>query len=86
MSISVDGDRLIWVLTTLLANAIKFSDQESTISLSAKAGMDWVKFEVADQASEIPDELRESIFGKMGVESNDGQGNRFWCLIPVSPV
>ncbi len=117
LSISVDGDRLIWVLTTLLANAIKFSDPGSTISLRAKTGVDWLRIEITDQASEIPENLRESIFdrfaplgavkqwqepstriglaichaivekhgGKMGVESNDERGNRFWFLIPVSP-
>lgn len=62
--VRADGDRVIQVLTNLISNAVKFSEQgnEVVIAFQAKDGVGVV--EVRDRGRGIPEKFRNKIFGK----------------------
>jgi signal transduction histidine kinase len=60
--VSGDHDRLVQVLTNLLANAIKFSPSGSAIWLQAELAGNEVVFRVRDQGRGIPVSKLETIF------------------------
>ena len=69
LSLMADGDRLTQVLTNLLDNAIKFSENNSTIWLSVEpkdkdpnSAVAEALFKVRDQGRGIPAEQRSKIF------------------------
>ena len=71
LAMVADGDRLMQVLTNLLDNAIKFSEENSTIWLSVALKTEKTKntaamalFEVRDQGRGIPSENLSEIFGR----------------------
>lgn len=68
----VDGDRITQVLSNLLGNAIKFSPQNSTISLTVKlTDTDTIRFSVADQGCGISQHDCHHIFNRLyQVEDN----------------
>ncbi len=58
-----DGDRIMQVLVNLISNALKFSPENSTITISAKhCDGDRVRFAVKDEAREFPNNRRVSCF------------------------
>ena len=63
--IHADPDRIVQTLTNLLANAIKFSPKGGTIWLEAEPLSDRMVFLVRDQGRGIPNDMLESIFGKL---------------------
>ena len=69
-----DSDRIIQVLTNLIANAIKFSPQRSTVVV--KAGLDGneVRFDVTDEGRGIPEDQIDRIFDRfVQVDSSDSR-------------
>jgi hypothetical protein len=62
----VTGDRnsLVSLLVNLLDNAIKYSDENSTINVSLHPQEDRIMLEVADQGHGIPEAERKRIFDK----------------------
>ena len=56
------------ILLNLLTNAVKFSPKGGMISISARSerigGQDWLRFEVSDTGTGVPESERESIFGE----------------------
>lgn len=69
-----DSDRIIQTLTNLLGNAIKFSPNGSTVSVSAKADGDRILFQVTDQGRGIPAEQLDSIFERFSqVDASDSR-------------
>jgi PAS domain S-box-containing protein len=57
----------------LLANALKYSPQDGTVTLIVQSEPDWARIEVADQGSGIPDDLKNTLFEKFGsVEVQQG--------------
>jgi PAS domain S-box-containing protein len=64
ISISVDEDRLLQVLSNLLSNAVKFSPANDVVTLSATIGTSSIRFNIADSGPGIPEEFRGRIFGK----------------------
>ena len=60
-----DPDRIAEVLMNLLGNAIKFTPNDGTVSLSLQRnGTEWVKVSVADTGPGIPSEEANRIFDK----------------------
>lgn len=57
-----DPGKLARVFSILIANAIKFSDQNATVTVEAKTVRDVVRVQVSNQGRPIPEEMRESIF------------------------
>jgi signal transduction histidine kinase len=57
-----DERRIVQVLYNLLANAVGFSPQNSTIALSARRSHDRVIFSVMDSGPGIPAEVRDKVF------------------------
>jgi len=62
--LDVDPDRIIQILTNLLANAINFSPAGSRVRLSKRVQRREVRISVRDWGSGIPPEARESIFDR----------------------
>ena len=86
----IDSERITQVVVNLLSNALKFSPNSSTISISAKAvdsskqnekpglqqeGM--LRVEITDQGRGIPADKAASIFERFSqVKNEDGRSNR----------
>jgi PAS domain S-box-containing protein len=63
--VRADRDRLIQVLTNLVANAIKFSPSGGVVTVRAqREAQGRVRFDVVDQGPGIPLEKRSKLFGK----------------------
>ena len=62
--VKVDPNKIIWVLTNLIANAIRYTDSGGEIRLDAKYRGTWVQLSVADDGAGIPDEYQDRIFDK----------------------
>lgn len=59
-----DRGRLIQVLSNLLSNALKFSDEGGAVSVKVEAKGSRVRISVRDQGTGIPDGARDRVFGK----------------------
>lgn len=109
--ISTDRKRLHQVLSHLLSNAVKFTD-EGEIRFGFETRRDEIYFYVSDTGCGIPEEFVGNLFqrfakagshkqgvgiglaickavvtamhGRIGVESREGHGSRFWFTLPVS--
>jgi PAS domain S-box-containing protein len=62
--LDVDPDRIVQILTNLLANAIAFSPNGSRVRVSAQVQRREVRITVRDWGSGIPPEARETIFDR----------------------
>jgi signal transduction histidine kinase len=65
-----DGSRVVQVLYNLLANAVGFSPQDSTITLSAKRTEHNVVFAVTDRGPGIPADVKDKVFDWFESHSN----------------
>jgi PAS domain S-box-containing protein len=86
----IDSERITQVVVNLLSNALKFSPNSSTISISAKAADSFkqnekpglqpegmLRVEIADQGRGIPADKAASIFERFSqVKNEDGRSNR----------
>jgi K+-sensing histidine kinase KdpD len=61
-AVTVDDRRIGEVLTNLVENAVKFSDDNTTITIEARANGTGVNISVADEGVGIPPELHQKIF------------------------
>lgn len=59
-----DRERTHRVLVNLLANAIKFSAEQASITVSYSVSAKWIELAVEDSGRGVPPENRESIFSK----------------------
>lgn len=64
LSIVADGKRLTQVIVNLLSNALKFSDDRTTITLRCIAEDETARFEIQDQGSGIAPEHQAKLFSK----------------------
>lgn len=62
ITIQADGKRLDRVLANLVSNAIKFSPEGKTVTVSAEDNADSVRIKVEDEGPGIPESMRESVF------------------------
>jgi len=60
--VQADSRRIVQVLVNLLFNAIKYSPDETEITLSATATQDWVRVAVADRGPGIPPGRKDELF------------------------
>ena len=63
-SIWADEDMARRVIINLTENSIKFSPNDATVEVGARADGDWVHFWIKDQGAGIPDSEQEHIFDK----------------------
>ena len=69
-----NGDRIMQTLTNLLANAIKFSPRQTTVTVSGTAREKEFVFCVADEGRGVPDEKLHTIFERFSqVDSSDSR-------------
>lgn len=72
ITVLVDVDRFLQVMSNLISNAIKFSHMDGMVTLSAKVSGDLVVFYVEDQGTGVPEEFRKKIFQKFAqADSSD---------------
>jgi PAS domain S-box-containing protein len=69
-----DSDRIMQTLTNLLANAIKFSPRQTTVTVSGTAREKEFVFCVADEGRGVPDEKLQTIFERFSqVDASDSR-------------
>lgn len=64
IDVFADPNRIIQVIVNIASNAIKFSPQGSTVTISAQSKGNAVQIQVKDQGPGIPEHMRESIFNR----------------------
>jgi signal transduction histidine kinase len=63
----VDPERLRAALDALIENAVKYTNEQAAISLSARrGGAEWVVIEVDDEGTGIPAAALQKIFDRFG--------------------
>jgi PAS domain S-box-containing protein len=74
IELEADPDRLVQVLVNLLTNAVKFSPQNSAITISVAEDSDCVQVTIKDHGRGIPESHRAAIFERFRqVEDADAQ-------------
>ncbi|MBB5022498.1 PAS domain S-box protein [Desulfurispira natronophila] len=72
VSVSVDGERLVQVLSNFLSNGAKFSPAGSVVEVGVITDQDMVRVEVRDQGPGIPAEFLPRLFTKFSqADSSD---------------
>lgn len=61
-SINGDEDKLLWVLSNFLSNAVKYAPQDSTVTLSAVQDGARVRFAVSDKGPGIEPQYQDKVF------------------------
>ena len=64
VTVRIDADRMMQVLTNLISNAVKFSPAGAEVRIRLRTAAATVRVEVADQGSGIPPEFQQRIFQK----------------------
>src|SRR5690348_8017619 len=64
LDVVADGDRLEQVLVNVLSNAIKFSPEDATVTLSWRISDGWAECVVRDEGPGIPPDQLERVFDK----------------------
>lgn len=74
VSIAVDSDRFIQIVTNLLSNAIKFSPPGGHVTVTLVRGDRSLRISVADLGPGIPEEFRKRLFEKFAqADSSDSR-------------
>jgi PAS domain S-box-containing protein len=74
VEITADSDRLLQVVTNLLAKAVKFSPPNSPVSVMLRPGVTGVILSVIDHGRGIPADKLETIFGRFQqVDASDSR-------------
>ena len=72
VSVHVDAQRLMQVLSNFLSNAAKFSPQQSTVDISVSRHGEHVRVAVRDHGAGVPESFRSRIFEKFSqADSSD---------------
>jgi NtrC-family two-component system sensor histidine kinase KinB len=62
--VRADANKIVWVLTNLLSNALRYVDGGGRITVVAEAAGNWLYLSVRDNGPGIPAELQSRIFEK----------------------
>jgi len=62
--VRADANKIVWVLTNLIGNALRYVDQGGHVLLAVRQIGQWVHFSVADDGEGIPPEYQSRIFEK----------------------
>lgn len=60
--VKADADKTVWVLNNFLANAIKYSPENSTVSAGIKKTGNEIEFSITDHGAGIPEEYQPRLF------------------------
>ena len=71
----VDSDRLAQVVTNLLTNALKYSPDGTPVRVSTRGENGWVRLEVHNEGTPIPEEFQARIFEPMQRGAHGGGGS-----------
>lgn len=71
-AVTADPTKIIWVLTNLIGNALRFTDPGGHLCVSARQQGDYAYFAVTDDGVGIPLEYQSKIFDKF-VQVNDNR-------------
>ncbi len=72
--VKADSDRLMQVLTNLISNAVKFSPQGESVTITSRSVGDKVRIEIIDRGPGIAEEFLDKIFKKfMQADSSDSR-------------
>ncbi len=82
-SVQADANKIVWVLSNLVSNALRYVDQGSYIRLSAKRVGDEIHISVADDGIGIPPEYQTRIFQKF-VQVNKHESGRTGLGLAIS--
>jgi NtrC-family two-component system sensor histidine kinase KinB len=63
-NVRADGNRITWVLTNLISNALRYTHSKGNIRLSAESFGPYVQISVSDDGPGIPYEYQSKIFDK----------------------
>jgi len=63
-NVRADANKITWVMTNLIANALRYTESGGHIHLSAKASGKYISISVADDGTGIPYEYQAKIFDK----------------------
>jgi NtrC-family two-component system sensor histidine kinase KinB len=63
-NVRADGNRITWVLTNLISNALRYAHSKGNIRLSAESFAPYVQISVSDDGPGIPYEYQSKIFDK----------------------
>jgi len=74
--VMVDDGRISEVLTNLVENAVKYSDEGARVTIGASANHKDVIVSVADEGIGIPPELQQKVFDRFFQVRNRKKGNR----------
>ncbi|MEN6347132.1 MAG: ATP-binding protein [Armatimonadia bacterium] len=69
--IEADADKIQQILDNLVGNAIKYSPNGGTVSISAEDEGDKVRIDIRDQGLGVPDRHREKIFDRFHMVDDD---------------
>lgn len=62
--VAVDGDKVTWVLTNLISNALRYTPAEGSITLTAERRGEVAVLQVADTGAGIPPDVQKRLFEK----------------------
>lgn len=74
VKVRADASKVMWVITNLLGNAVRYTDSGGWIKLKSEVGGDWVFVSVQDNGAGIPREYQSRIFDKFVQLKNDKAG------------
>jgi two-component system, OmpR family, phosphate regulon sensor histidine kinase PhoR len=60
--VQADSRRIVQVLVNLLFNAIKYSPDETKITLGVVVSQEWVRITVADRGPGVPSDIKDKVF------------------------
>jgi NtrC-family two-component system sensor histidine kinase KinB len=69
-----DPNKITWVLSNLLSNALRYTPRGGHIRMRAEQGGGWLYFSVADDGAGIPVEYQSRIFEKFVQVKGDQRG------------